>query len=110
MASTPGVYLNTAQATQNLPDEHERLAFQEGHDADIPSNIAVDSKPENSVQDVESLQSKEQKEHDEPETNPQDLEVWWDGEDDPANPLNWSSRKKWSNLALVSFITFITYV
>jgi hypothetical protein len=33
--------------------------------------------------------------------------VWWDGEDDPANPLNWTSLKKWTNIMLVSSIVFI---
>lgn len=34
--------------------------------------------------------------------------VWWDGEDDPENPMNWSTKKKWSNLGLMSCVTFIT--
>lgn len=33
--------------------------------------------------------------------------VWWDGEDDPANPLNWTPLKKWTNIMLISSITFI---
>lgn len=33
--------------------------------------------------------------------------VWWDGEDDPANPLNWAPLKKWTNIMLVSSIVFI---
>lgn len=33
--------------------------------------------------------------------------VWWDGEDDPANPLNWAPLKKWTNIMLLSGITFI---
>lgn len=36
--------------------------------------------------------------------------VWWDGEDDPANPLNWTSLKKWTNIMLISAITFIVSV
>lgn len=36
--------------------------------------------------------------------------VSWDGPDDPDNPLNWSSGLKWSNIALVSAITFVTFV
>jgi len=35
--------------------------------------------------------------------------VDWDGPDDPQNPLNWSSRMKWGNIAVVSSITFLTY-
>ncbi|KAB2570312.1 Efflux pump rdc3 [Lasiodiplodia theobromae] len=34
--------------------------------------------------------------------------VWWDGDDDPENPMNWSTKKKWSNLGLMSCVTFIT--
>ncbi|GME24691.1 putative mfs multidrug protein [Neofusicoccum parvum] len=34
--------------------------------------------------------------------------VWWDGDSDPENPLNWSEKKKWTNLALLSCVTFIT--
>ncbi|OKL62600.1 hypothetical protein UA08_01671 [Talaromyces atroroseus] len=33
--------------------------------------------------------------------------VWWDSEDDPANPMNWSLLKKWTNIGLISAITFI---
>jgi hypothetical protein len=34
--------------------------------------------------------------------------VDWDGEDDPLKPLNWTDRKKWTGMAIVSAITFIT--
>ncbi|KAI9710403.1 MAG: hypothetical protein M1812_007439 [Candelaria pacifica] len=34
--------------------------------------------------------------------------VDWDGPDDPANPLNWSNKLKWGNIAVISAITFIT--
>jgi hypothetical protein len=36
--------------------------------------------------------------------------VWWDSDDDPANPMNWSEKKKWANVAIMSMITFLTYV
>jgi hypothetical protein len=36
--------------------------------------------------------------------------VWWDGDDDPANPQNWSASKKWGHVGVVSLITFIVYV
>lgn len=35
--------------------------------------------------------------------------VDWDGADDPAKPLNWGGRK-WVNVGIVSFITFLSYV
>jgi hypothetical protein len=36
--------------------------------------------------------------------------VDWDGPDDPKNPMNWSSFRKWTTIGLVSTITFVTYV
>ena len=36
--------------------------------------------------------------------------VDWDGEEDPENPLNWPPRKKAVNIALLSCLTFVTYV
>jgi hypothetical protein len=36
------------------------------------------------------------------------LPVWWDSEDDRENPMNWSERKKWSTIAIVSMVTFVT--
>lgn len=34
--------------------------------------------------------------------------VSWDGPDDPTNPMNWTMRKKWSNVAVLSILTIIT--
>jgi hypothetical protein len=34
--------------------------------------------------------------------------VSWDGPDDPANPMNWTMRKKWGNVAVLSILTIIT--
>jgi hypothetical protein len=34
--------------------------------------------------------------------------VGWDGDTDPANPMNWSGKKKWINAGLLSAMTFIT--
>ncbi|KAJ5679820.1 hypothetical protein N7462_008064 [Penicillium macrosclerotiorum] len=39
-----------------------------------------------------------------------DLDVFWNEpvDQDPANPMNWSSARKWTIVATVSFITFLT--
>lgn len=37
-----------------------------------------------------------------------DEKVDWDGPDDPANPMNWSSGKKAAQLVLMAANTFIT--
>lgn len=36
--------------------------------------------------------------------------VWWDGPEDPENPLNWAQAKKWSHVVIVSLATFLVYV
>ena len=36
--------------------------------------------------------------------------VWWDGDNDPANPLNWSALNKWTHISIISAFTFIVYV
>lgn len=36
--------------------------------------------------------------------------VNWDGPDDPENPLNWPSKRKWTNIGLLALITTLTFV
>jgi hypothetical protein len=36
--------------------------------------------------------------------------VFWDGPNDPENPRNWSARSRWGIIALISLLTFITYI
>lgn len=38
------------------------------------------------------------------------LVVDWDGENDPANPMNWSKVKRISQVVLISAITMLTLV
>ncbi|KAJ0426836.1 major facilitator superfamily domain-containing protein [Aspergillus carlsbadensis] len=37
-----------------------------------------------------------------------DLTVSWAGPEDPANPMNWTMRRKWGIIAMISFVTFLT--
>jgi hypothetical protein len=43
-------------------------------------------------------------------THESEYDVFWEEPDseDPANPMNWSSARKWSIIGMVSFITFLT--
>lgn len=52
-------------------------------------------------------QQQEEEEQGKPQEDDRNL-VGWDGDDDPENPLNWTSKKKWTNLALLSLVTLIT--
>jgi hypothetical protein len=40
------------------------------------------------------------------------IEVYWEEpiDQDPANPMNWPSARKWMNIGVLSSITFLTLV
>ena len=104
----------------DLP-ENECIAYEEGHDADLPSNGSVGKRDV----DIEkhdapsSTASVSDAHHDDVEKGkpvatatdeelPDPNVVDWDGPDDPENPLNWSPRKKWANIAVLSALTLLT--
>ncbi|OJD30864.1 mfs multidrug transporter [Diplodia corticola] len=61
------------------------------------------------VRDVEKADlAKEQAKSDAPLKDPNS--VGWDGPEDPANPKNWSIRRKWAACLVVSAFTFISPV
>ncbi|KAF2737909.1 MFS general substrate transporter [Polyplosphaeria fusca] len=112
------------------------LAAQEGHDADIPTNLGSlrDAQPTTTAaplkrdgaselvldkdiekgtldKDVEKgIRAESLSTEDEDEARSEDNDpniVWWDGPDDPQNPMNWSRNKKWGTVILISAITFL---
>jgi hypothetical protein len=110
--------------------EKETLATYEGHDADIPSNegyvldAADELKKEQAIATEYNKHHNIRKSEDRPQSGTDgDVEkhsadvsaeesedsniVWWDGPDDPQNPLNFSSWLKVLNIGLVSSICFI---
>jgi multidrug resistance protein len=112
----PGVYANLAEEAKGLKDPLEQLAYEEGHGADLPTNLAASATPADPSGDAEKATGADEqhesaggstKEGDE-DADPN--EVWWDepADRDPQNPMNWPSWKKWSQIAVLSYITFIT--
>ncbi|RYC59851.1 hypothetical protein CHU98_g6370 [Xylaria longipes] len=116
-------------------DEHLQLerktsqAIDEGHDADIPSSAGYVLDREGELKRLQSIESQRRRqsgataEHtnhdiekgdtskqttadDDDENDPN--VVWWDGEDDPENPYNWTTTRKVLNTGCVSFQTFIS--
>lgn len=107
------------------------LAAEEGHDADIPTNVgSIHNTPQSTSPPPNNL-------HESTKNSPMDLEkdiekghrpesissdegteeapedrgpniVFWDGPDDPQNPMNWPFSKKWGTVLIVSAITFLT--
>lgn len=103
--------------------EKETLAVYEGHDADIPSNegYVLDQRGEEKRrQSIASHHKQAQASKDHTRTDVEKgLEnvsaeeedantVWWDGPDDPANPLNFPKWVKVMTIGLVSGICFVT--
>jgi hypothetical protein len=113
------------------------LAAAEGHDADIPSNAGIlheksskqwtaspapteiggadfdkdiekegasrdDSTGTTPIPSIHGDSKNETEERDDPNI------VSWDGPDDPENPMNWASGRKWAAISMVSAVTFLT--
>lgn len=113
---------------KDLP-EGQRLALEEGHDADIPTNEGIvnptdgkiiDPAKEQDIDNPNRHSSTSSTSHGANETNdPEKAQpaatsqehdpnlVDWDGPDDPMNPMNWSAKKKWSNIFILSTITLL---
>jgi multidrug resistance protein len=115
--ASPGVYANLAEEARGLKDPQEQLAYEEGHDADLPTNLAATVAAPDPASDTEKAAGADEpqgsaggsiKEDDDAAADPN--EVWWDepADRDPANPMNWPAWKKWSQIAVLSYITFIT--
>lgn len=125
MVESPRLYRHPTRS------EIIELAAQESHDADIPTNIgtihdAVPSRRPESVK-LSAMELEKEKDvekghgrhgsvstvgdsEDAPteEYNNDPSIVTWDGPTDPKNPMNWSNRKKWGTVTVVSCITFLT--
>ena len=111
----------------------ERIAYEEAHDADIPSNEGVAAPEDASLKkettadaekgvgrDVSSISSENGAPSDgdlekgQPPTTEEEEElvdpniVDWDGPEDPQNPQNWTKGKKWLNVGILSFLTLLT--
>ncbi|KAI0412499.1 cycloheximide resistance protein [Xylaria grammica] len=100
-------------------------AVEEGHDADTPSNAGYILTREDDVKRLKSIETQrkrqslalaEQQAKGDVEKGVQatgDGEddpniVWWDGDNDPENPYNWSTLRKVLNCGCVSFQTFLS--
>jgi hypothetical protein len=102
------------------------LAAAEGHDADIPTNIGTihdiaPAKPPDKGKlsekelgkDIEkchrtdSISTVEDSDHEDSRDDDPNI-VHWDSPTDPQNPMNWTVKKKWGTVILVSAITFLT--
>ena len=107
----------------DLP-EKERLAYQQGHDADSPSNEGVTTPIDGHWVDKTTNGEREKRDSSstsiigDPEKGPHGTTVTeeehdpnvvdFDGPDDPTNPLNWTPSRKWANITVLSALTLLT--
>ena len=74
------------------------------------SSTTMDKKEELPVEerDFESNDLSNPKVEKVTEAESSEFDVWWNDDQDPENPQNWTAKKKWSNIAVMSSITFLT--
>jgi hypothetical protein len=96
-------------------DEKETLEDRGSHEAEVLANVAplntahVDKNAEAEKARADVDLEKKGADTVVARTETQDPNaVWWDGPDDPANPMNWSNFLKVVNVGLVSGICFVT--
>ena len=98
--------------------EYEKKAYLEGHDADIPTDTTVprprdfdshqveknSSDPRATFIDLENTTTSSEDEYQQHDSNI----VYWSSSTDPSNPQNWSTSRKWTQIAILSALTFLT--
>ncbi|KAI1349158.1 cycloheximide resistance protein [Xylaria sp. FL0043] len=117
---------------QDMDERHQlerkmSQAVDEGHDADTPSAAGYVLDKQGELKRLQSIENQRRhsgafagQEKDDVEkglpadkTATSDEEndpniVWWDGDDDPENPYNWTTWRKFLNCGCISFQTFIS--
>lgn len=104
--ATPSAFSNPLREAQDL-DEKASEAYQHGLDADtyvadVEKGAQSQALSTHTDERTLSGDAAAQEEGQDPNV------IDWEGPDDPANPLNWPAKKKWSIIAALGAVTFIT--
>lgn len=97
-----------SRSAENVAALH--LPTDEKHDLEPNSaSISRDTRDSDDAVDTAAIDTEKQV-YMVQDTNSSDDEnlVWWDGDGDPENPYNWSTRRKVLNTILVSSLSFVT--
>ncbi|OBT83463.1 hypothetical protein VE02_07416 [Pseudogymnoascus sp. 03VT05] len=95
---------------ESTPTIFQQGDSEKGRDKGGSSSHVDESNQRNANNSVNSLQSSNSKNESDggaPAELDSEFIVWWDGPDDPENPMNWSSTWKWVNICVISAISFI---
>jgi hypothetical protein len=132
--SLPAAFSDPVLDSRDLVDDRVRDAYEQGHDADVSPTPAKKASGMSSIlsmsiekagdhfsksssadqlgdlEDIEkgSERGDERKSAEAKEDHDPNM-VFWDEpiDQDPSNPRNWSTKKKWGNIGVVSGITFV---
>ncbi|KAL7906070.1 MFS general substrate transporter [Trichoderma velutinum] len=104
---------NTSTEAQSQSSEHGAALHppaDEKHGLERNSaSISRDPRDSNDVADPTAIDTEKQSYVvQNADSNDDENLVWWDGDDDPQNPYNWSASRKVLNSVLVSSLSFIT--
>lgn len=113
--AAPATLSNPAREAQDL-DDQATDAYEKSHDADVASDHAHASSSLDAEKGVQSAALSATSDDRslggdpgmEAERDPDIVD--WDGPDDPANPLNWPARQKWTLIFNLAMVTLVTYV
>jgi multidrug resistance protein len=111
--ATPATFSHPTRETQDLQSEKATEAYHQGHDADgIPEDSfskdvekGIHSHAQSTHTDEGTL-SGEVPAVDEEAPDPNIVD--WEGPDDPKNPQNWPTKRKWGIIAALGAVTLIT--
>ncbi|KAI8944955.1 polyamine transporter 3 [Xylaria longipes] len=101
--STPTLHLNVAPNDDDVRSIPETLVPEEHEIEEVRPATQTPQTEKGSAMSLKGNKSP----GGHPDPNNPDI-VWWDGDDDPENPMNWPTTRKWGNVALLSFLSFLT--
>ncbi|KAK1754267.1 major facilitator superfamily domain-containing protein [Echria macrotheca] len=104
---------SSAPPTRGTASSSEDLFKMRPFTADIEKQAANDSDFDAAATivgtDGESIRQGDDKFERSEDEQPQDPNiVTWDGPNDPENPENWTDKKKWTSIAVLSIMTVVT--
>lgn len=110
MASKIGTFLEKIPSCQldiplaiDMPTNGRDCLSKKAHGLDREKPPNLSSKSQSFQETLVELQQGDGNRIDQVDSN----EVWWDGLEDPENPRNWSSRKKFGNIFLIGTFCFV---
>jgi len=104
----------TSSPTESRGSDLEKLMHEDHektpeHIAEPPQRGSIDADVEHGISLVNPVEDKDEEGGAQETTTEHDPNVVdWDSPDDPERAINWTSKKKWTNQAIIACVTFLT--